>query len=370
MDFTIAKEDLLAVIDKCTEAAPDPRHVTEAFRVMTVDATKSKSARFVAIGEQCSVETVAIAEIKTKGSFCVRPKHLRDIVSSMPAGRIQLSLKGSRVTVKSLVSSRKATFEHHQVDAFSFDDPGQDAPWIEVKSHELARALRIVKSAYAWDGHPDMALLIPTPRGLDVFGSNGQMIALVETNIRVEHKGNIEITGPVIESLFRMVDDDDDVRIFADERRVYLENCDTLVSGLIPADYPFRANFVHAIANLRGADRVAGPVFDPNLLLAGIKSVLSASGFANEEERKKGMVIDLSFGDTVVVELKVGDADARDEFDCIRSGALVEQRIDSGYLLKILGSMAGVQELQAFGAEACLVLQSQGLCCAVAGRYK
>ena len=371
MDFSITKEDLLAAIDKCILAVPDPKHPTEAFRVMTVDASKNKTARFAATGEFCSVDTVTEAEIKGKGTFNVKPKHLRDIAASMPAGRMSLSLKGTRVTVKSLVSSRKATFEHHTVDAHKIQDPGKEAAWVEVKSRELARALRIAKAAYPWEGRPDMALLIPTERGLDVFGSNGQLIALIETNIRVEATENIELPGPLIESLFHMVGDDDNVRLFSDGRRVYLENCDTLVSGPLPAEYPFRTNYMHAIANCKDKDRVSGPVFDPTPLLQGVKSVLAAGGFANEDERKKGMAIDLTLGtDTVVIELKVGDADARDEFDCIRSGAELIYRIDAGYLLKILGSIGDVKEVQAFGTEVALVLQTQGLICALAGRSK
>ncbi len=363
MDFTIAKEELLAALEKCIVAVPGDHH-SAAFNVVRVEARR-KNIRFVGVGEAAAVDAISPAtEIKEAGTFNVRPQRLRDIASSMPRGGIRVSLKGTRVTVKSAISSRKATFEHHVVDPYKVEDPGKEAPWIDVDAKELARALRIAKSASHWEDRndPDVTLLLPTERGVDVFGCNMYLITLVESSLRFD--GDVVmIPRPISESLAQMIDNDDKVQLFSDARRVYLQNCDTLVSAALPASNPFVGGHGHMISILKSTDRVVGPVFDPQLMLAGVKAVLVAAGFANQEERKKGSAVRLRLGDTALVEMAVGVADARDEFGCIQPGADIDVLIGSDYLLKMLGSLEGYGEARACFYEGIFILQTQGIIC-------
>ncbi len=369
MDFTIKRSEILAAIDKCSVAAPGG-HQNSAFDMMLVEAKGQKKARFAAVGERAAVDTVGEAKVKTPGSFNVRPKHLRDIASAMPDGEVRFSLKGTRVTVQSLSSKRKASFESSVVDIFHIDDPGKEAAWIEVDAPELVRALKLVKPMSTWEDRDDpvISLLVPTERGLNVFGSNGYQIALVETNIRTEGVGTIQLPSQAVDVLMQMVSMDDRVRIFADERRVYLENCDTLVSAALPASYPFLVTHQNLIAFLSGDSdgmaRFPGPTFDPGLLLSGVKSVLSLGGFASTEERKKGMWIRTHFGlDSVEIELALGVADARDEFPVTESGGEIDVHVDSSYLLKVFGVLGGVPVVKAYLThdEMVLVFQAKGL---------
>jgi hypothetical protein len=366
MDFTIKKLDLLSAIDKCAVAVPKD-HQQTAFSVMRVEP-KKKTVRFAAVGETASVDTVVEGDVKSAGFFNVRPKHLRDVAASMPDGKMQFSVKGNRVTVKSLVSSRKASFESHSVDIFSVDDPGKDAPWIEVKAAELERGLRLVRAASQWEDRPDPAvsLLIPTERGLDIFASNGYMVALAETSLRVDGIGPIQMPEPIVDVLFQMSGDDDQVRLFANERRVFLENCDTLVTASLPQNYIFATNYVHALDRMR-TERTSGPVVDPGKVLQGVKSVLTMAGFANDDEKKRGMTIHLKTGETVSIELTLGIADARDEFPAVDAGgADLEFYVGSTHLLKLLGSFAGVTEARVFQGDGVFILQSQGITCCMA----
>lgn len=369
MDFTIKRIDLLAAIDKCAIAVPGD-HQNNAFNVVRMEGKASKKkVKLSAVGEVAAVDTVVEADVKEPGFFNVLPKRLRDIAASMPDGRVQFLLKGTRVTVKSLVSSRKATFESLTVDPFRVDDPGKDAAWLRgLDSKELERGLRVVKPMSTWEDRddPTVSLLVPTERGLDIFGCNGYQIAVVETSIRVEGDP-IQMPGPAVEVLFKMTDIDDKVSLFADSRRVYLENCDTLVSAALPVQYLYQTTHEKFTAFLKGTDgqeRKAGPVFDPGKLLSGVKSVLALGGFASADERKKGMGIHLHLGhDTVSVELSLGVADAKDEFPTISPGGELESLVDSSYLLKVLGSLGAVTEVKAYHTsdEMMLVLQTAGI---------
>ena len=370
MDFTIKRIDLLAAIDKCAIAVPT-EHQNAAFNVVRVEGKGKKKVKLSAVGERAAVDTVVEAEVKEPGFFNVLPKRLRDIAASMPEGKIHFSLKGTRVTVKSGGASRRATFESLTVDLFSVDDPGRDAPWITVDSKELERALRLVKpmATSRYSDAVSVSLLIPTERGLDVFGCNDHLIGLAETSIRVDGTTPIQLPSLASEVLFKMIDIDENVRILTTERRVYLENCDTLVSAALPSSYTYETTHPMYIGYLKGTDgnkRHPGPTFDPALMRSGVKSVLALGGFANKDERDKGMNIHLSLGkDGIKIELALGVADAKDEFGVMSGDGELNSVVDSGYLLSILGAFDSSASVKAYHThdEVMLVLQSQGIAC-------
>lgn len=372
MDFTIKKPELIAAIDKCSVAAPGD-HQNAAFNVMRVEA-KKKVVRFAAVGERATVDTVSPGTVKEMGYFNVRPKHLQAVVSAMPDGEIRFTLKGTRVTAKSMAGNRKATFESHATDIFSIDDPGQGAPWVEIDARELTRVLKIVKPFSVWEDRndPEICLLVPTPRGVDVFACNGHQLAIVESSIRIEgaEPAPIKLPSQAVDVLFQMVNIDDKVRIFSDERRVYLENGDTLVSAALPALYPFENNHQNFTDLLKGIGpenhRDPGPVFDPGLLLSGVKSVMSLGGFASQDERKKGISVRVRFGqDTVRTELALGDADGADEFPVVTGDGELESLVDSVYLTKVLNALGSTPNVKVYhgGNDVMLILQAQGIAC-------
>ncbi len=371
MDFTIQRAEVLAAIDKCSVAAPGG-HTNSAFDMMRVEAKGQKKVRFAAVGDRAAVDTIGEAKIKAPGTFNVRPKHLRDIASAMPDGWIRFSLKGTRVTVQSETSKRKASFESSIVDIFKIDDPGKEAAWIEVSAVELNRALRIVRPAsQTTDDNPVASLLIVTERGVNVFGCNMHLIAVVESSIRVTGQTDIVLPDQACAVLAQMVEHDDKVKIFASPSRVYLENGDTLVSAALPANYRFVGTHQHLTALLTAKERIAGPTLNPSLLLQGTKSVLALGGFRSDEERKKGFSIDLTFGPgQASVELALGSADARDEFTCSDDGAELTCRIDSDYLLKALGALAGVEQVRVYQNQELFILQTQGVSYGIMQQHK
>jgi len=362
MDFTIKRSEVLAAIDKCSVAAPGG-NTNSAFDMMRVETKGKRKAAFATVGERAAVDTVGEAVIKEPGTFNVRPRHLRDIAGAMPEGAVRFTLKGTRVTVQSLVSKRKASFESSVVDIFHIDDPGKDAAWVEISATELGRALRIVHAAsLTSDNNPVASLLIMTERGVNVFGCNMHLLALVESSIRVSGPAHIVLPDQACAVLAQMAEYDDKVRIFSDERRVYLENCDTLVSAALPSNYRFTSTHQHLTVLLSAEERIAGPSFNPSLLLQGVKSVLALGGFRNDEERKKGFSVDLTLGPgQVAVELALGAADARDEFACSDDGAELTCRIDSDYLIKALGAFSGVEQVRSYQNQNLFVLQTQGI---------
>ncbi len=370
MDFTIDRADLLAAIDKCALAVPDPKHPTEVFRVMTVDASKKKTVRFAAVGEYCSVDTVSKAEIKSQGTFNVYPRHLRDIASVMPPGRIQCSLKGTRVTVKSLVSSRKASFEHHTVDIKPIEDPGKGAPWVEVDSQELMRGLQATKAASTWFGMSDpvASLLMPTERGLDVFGCNMYLITVAQTSIRIDGPP-IVMPATAIALLALMAPMDANVSLLTVGNRVYLENCDTLVSASL-FEYKFLQTHLMMMSLLTEGLTV-GPTFELARLTQGVKALGVLSGFAGAADKKNefGLKLRISFGQTVRVSLALAAADGVDEFDVGATNGEFEVFLSSGVFEKMLSSLDGHKDVQAVltfnDPTQLLVLRSQGIQCGI-----
>ena len=367
MDFTIDKADLLAAVSKCMLAVPDPKHPTEAFRVMRVDATrKKKSAAFIAVGEACSVDTVAPSENKESGAFNVIPAHLDNVAHSMPPGKIRFTMKGTRVTVQSVTSKRKASFESHSIDIKPVDDPGKEAAWQEVDAEELVKGLQAVKAASVWYSRSDpvASLLIPTPRGLDLFGCNMYLIALKETSIRMEGK---PIILPAVASsvLPLMAAIDANVKIYADDRRVYLENADTLVSASLFA-YPFEQNWEHMVSLFKDVAAV-GPTIKLPRLTEGVKSLLRLNGFAGASERNDfGFRLRMDFAGTVAMQLDLAAADGRDEFDVEKTGAEFGCVVQTKLFESLLNSsFAGVEDAQIAysenGPTKLLIIRSKGI---------
>lgn len=378
MDFTIDRADLLSVIDKCALAVPDSKHVTPAFRVMLVDASKKDSVRFAASGEYCSVDTVALAQIKSSGRFVAIPNHLRDLVSAMPPGRMQFTMKGSRITVKSQVSSRKSSFENHTIEVNPVEDPGKDAPWQTLDAQELARALRLTKPAATWIGssEPVASLLIPTPRGVDVFGCNMYLLTVVESPLKLTGEPIImPAAAASIQAL--MAPDDANVNIVSDGRRVYLENCDTLVSAQL-FEYKFLQTH-QMMAGLFKENITRGPRLKTEQLIQSVKSLHGLNSFAGEKERHDfGFQIHCVFGQSIVVELDLAAASGRDEFDIVNGADDDFSEFDVYLSAKIFESMlqplAGYPEVQSALAvhepTVLLVLRSEGITCGIMTKEK
>jgi hypothetical protein len=280
----------------------------------------------------------------------------------MPPGRIRLTMKETRITAKSLVSSRKASFEHHGLDIKPVDDPGKSAPWVQVDSQELVRGLKMVKSASTWHDRDDpiVSLLIPTERGLDLFGCNGYLTALVETSIQITG-APILMPATAVQVLLLMAPEDARLKILADERRVYLLNADTLVSAALPAQYS-PSSYPHIINLLKDRTNIVGPTLDLQPLQAGVRAVLSLAGFAADTEKKgRGYRLQVGFRGTVTIELGFSTADAKDEFEVVEAGAELEFALSSLFFDQMLQSLVGVEQVQALRADNMLVLRSAGV---------
>lgn len=369
MDFTIKKVELLHAISKC-ELASDSKHVTMAFRMMRVEARK-KNIRFVSVGEFCSVDTVSKADdIKTQGVFNVSPQRLRDIAHSMPDGSIRITLKGSRVTVQSATSKRKATFENHTVDVYDVDDPGKEAQWVQIDSRELVRALKAVRAASKFEDSekPVVSLLVPTEACVKAFGCNGHLISIVDTSIKEPLPFVLRFPEKAAEILAIMATVDDFVRVIATDARLYMENNDTLVSAMLPA-YE-RINQVNLFMSLMdNPSNPRGPTLRFQQLHSGLKSVLAATGFAGSGEKgSRGYQLKVHLGnDGISIGMNLSEADSVDEFEPTRDGDQdLDVFVSSTFFDKLLSSISvagGVDEMQSFIASEGMMLafRSQGI---------
>jgi hypothetical protein len=160
-----------------------------------------------------------------------------------------------------------------------------------------------------------------------------------------------------------MASDDEVVRLFADDRRVYLENADTLVSAALWAAFPGVNSHPHLIGLLKDSNNIEGPTFRLSTLADGVKSILKLSGFASDKDKgSRGFQLHAVLGsDSCVVELGLSEADARDEFDVDHSGAELEFYLSSKQFEQMLGSLSSYPTVQALRADNMLVLRSQGI---------
>lgn len=374
MDFTIDKQELAAAIERCLLAVPDERHPTPAFQMMLVDATKKKkSVRLAAVGEACSVDTVADAEVKTAGKFVVRPKRLMDVVSAMPEGKIRLSLTGTRVTAKALVGSRRASFESSAIDVQPVEDPGEGAPWVELDSRVLVRDLGLVKQASSWEDRKDLidlVMLLPSERGLDLFAFNGKRMAVIQSKLRLDGQP-ITLPGTAIGVLALMAQRDDFVRLFADERRVYLENRDTLVSAAMPVGHPTVSNYSTLLGHLQDSTGAQGPTFKVKPFGESVKSLLRLWSFASSEEKRVAAhTIRVLFGETIKLDLGISEADAQDEIAVDQAGADIDAYLPARQLEQMLTSFANSEVVQVSQVDTTLIFRSQGVACAIAQLVK
>ena len=352
MDFTIKKENLLGCISKCEQEA-DPKHVTAAFRVMRVITGKKGQVKFASVGEFCSVDTVAISdEIKEQGSFNVAPQRLRDIVNGMPDGKIRISMKGTRVTVSS--GKRRANFENNTVDAYTIDDPGKNAQWLEMESRKLVAALKRVRGSAQWiddTSKPTVMILIPTEAGLQAYGCTGYTLTIVDTNMRVDCE-RMKVPSKAADLLALMSEDDDKVRVIYTDSRIYLENCDTLVSAMVP-EYGAMAQVDLILDMIRDTSHPRGPSFNVSKMRTGLKSVLAATGFASSNDKgSRGYQVRLHLGrNEISMRLNLSEADATDEFDPTQGpddDAIqdLDVLVSSTLFDKVLSSLDGTDEVQ------------------------
>lgn len=366
MDFTIQKEQLLSAIDKCAQAT-DAKHQTASFRMMRFEARKKKGL-VSAVGEHMSIEAGVIThEVKEPGSFSVIPQRLRDIAAGMPDnGIIRITLKGTRVTVKSVGTARKATFENYTVDPFKIDDPGESVAWQEVKCSELLRVLKTAKYSCNSErvvGLPSM-LLIPTEAGSQVFASNSYLITLADSSIRLDRSDPIQVPLAALDIIALMLEESENIRLFqSGTSRLYLENDSTLASVAL-SEYQLRGVYQRFIDLLHDPVNRPGPSFKLGRLIDSTKSVLSAGKFATGDEHgSRGYLLRMRFGDSVNVALALAEADAEDEFDVIKSGEEIKFGASSAFFLQLLGGLTGVDEVQAIAAQDddLLVLRSKGI---------
>lgn len=363
MDFTIDKLDLIAAIDKCALVV-DAKHTTPSFTMMLVEASKKKTVRLAASGPFASVDTIASYDLKESGTFYVQPARLRDLAHAMPPGRIRFTMDGTRVTCKSLTSKRVMRFESSSVEVRPIEDPGKKADWIKLDSRELIRCLKIVRPASIPDGREDVpaVMLLRQARGIDLFSCNMYLIAHLETPLQAPPGAPLVLPNAVTALLPLMAENDADVKLFSDDRRVYFESCDTLVSGALPAVYAFTATHTMLLDVIQKPEHV-GPVLSVSNLAAGVKSVLACAGFAAGDDRSsRGFSLQLKLHDTAKVSLAMAAADSEDEFEVVTTGAHLDVTVISKLMDGALGMLSGVADVQCcMAGSATLVMRVQGL---------
>ncbi len=253
MKFEADRADLVAALSKCL-LATDPKSPHTAFKACQLETDGQDQVRFITSTETMAVDTVIPATVTEPGKFILSPHKLADMISAMPKGAIKLhEAKGDTLTVKT--GAMKRGYSLHRLACEMH--PIGDTPGIGIKlgSKELLEAWDIIQPSVPTD---EVDFRVPPAAALTVLNSSFALSAgcgrsLGRTTREVEPKTiapdgtegkpkepiAMKLPSRAFGVLRKMVADDERVTLYSDDRRVYLENGDTLAGvNLHAAELP------------------------------------------------------------------------------------------------------------------------------------
>lgn len=362
MDFTIQRAALLGAISKCAIAIEKSKNPILAFTVMLVETREDGTVRFAAAGERCSVDTTALADVKKPGMFRVSPSAFKDVIDKMPPGTIQISLNAKfRVTVKSKVSNRSFSFADRNIDIQRIEDPGPDAAWLTVRCSDVLAAFAHVKYSSVWiyeDGRDGFWLVRDEPLAV-AFATNNYTVSIVSTGIRMPQGEPVFLPLLALDALALMAVDDQEVRLFQDERKLYIESRDTLVSAALSMAPQLVGLYGQMKQWMTPSNATPGPTIKVALLRDALRAVLASSRFGESTREGRGERVHLALTPgSARLEIVRSEADAFDEFDTDEPGSPMDFYLSSVHLDGALASIGSVESVQVLKIHNAVLLHS------------
>ncbi len=269
MKFEADRADLVAALSKCL-LATDPKSPHTAFKACQLETDGQDQVRFITSTETMAVDTVIPATVIEPGKFILSPHKLADMIAAMPKGAIKLhEAKGDTLTVKTGAMKRgysllRLTCEMHPIG----DTPGTG---ITLGSKELLEAWDIVQPSVPTDEVdyrvPPAAALTVTKSDFALSGGCGRSLSKITCEASPKTlapdgtKGipkqpiAMKLPSRAFGVLRKMIADDERVTLYSDDRRVYLENGDTLAGvNLHAAELPAIDTVIDSWNPMRNTD--------------------------------------------------------------------------------------------------------------------
>jgi DNA polymerase III sliding clamp (beta) subunit (PCNA family) len=274
MKFEADRADLSAALSKCL-LATDLKSPHTPFKSCLVETDGKDQVRFVASTEIVSVDTVIAATVIEPGKFVLSPHKLSDMISAMPKGAIILNESGAdKLTVKT--SSMKRGYTLHRVDCEM--RPMGDTPGggLGLNSKELLAAWDIIEPSVPTDEAdfrtPPAAALTVSKDSFALCGGCGRSVGRTITVSKNKQAGSAILPVRAFAILRKMVADDERVTIYSDDRRIYLENSDTLAAvSLHAGQLPPLDTVLESYRN--EAARAPGATLPADLFVGALRAV-------------------------------------------------------------------------------------------------
>jgi DNA polymerase III sliding clamp (beta) subunit (PCNA family) len=353
MKVILNRKPLLKLLDRCLPAAQDGT-LPHGKTVLLTAEKQPDQLRLSAVGIALAVDTCHVAQVDSVGSVLVEALRLRSLIEAMPdEAAVTLALGKERLTVQA--ANRRYTVSTMDVSAFpsipeipdgnTFDEttpaaaavptggafaaPHNETPYL-IPCDALAQVLEATQ--FAMDDakeheHLNGVLLTLSPGQLHGVALNGHCAA--ESTLRCSVIGQTDLFVPhsIQRSILSLCGENKNLRCDKDERRLYIETDDTLLSVALPAA-PF-PNWSELSARL-----IYDPVcaIDGDLFARAVKAMLTVNPQATIALELEPPILRL----TMTEKDGTCDGDERIEAQVSNAEARFSIKLNGGYLANAL----------------------------------
>jgi DNA polymerase-3 subunit beta len=277
--LTVKRKDILSALDRC--AATDQKATVGAAFAGMVQITANlahtgESAQLFATDLTLSVDTAIVAKVEGAGSTGVNAKRLAAVIGTFVEGDVELQVDGTQLKVSG-PGQRRYSLPTIAANEFpTAPETMSNMPSFMVAADTLRSLIAAVKHAMPTDDDKPFlhgVRLEGTKDGvLESVATDGHRLATMKTTVDPP----VELEGMIPRSMVKLVEtlcaNEKRLTLISDEKRVYIETPDTLVSSLVAEGlYPPWRDL------LAGAEGKCIGKVAPADLTAAIKGVLAAS---------------------------------------------------------------------------------------------
>jgi DNA polymerase-3 subunit beta len=277
MKLTVKRKDILGALERCAQT--DVKGAVYAFGGMVqITAAKPEtggSAQLYANDLQLSIDTAIAADVESPGATGVNAKRLAAVISTFGDGKIDLRLEGTALEVRG-PGQRRYSLPTIAAEEFpAAPEPADGATRFTVVGKALASLIGPVHHAVPPDDDrpPLSGVRLEGSKGvLESVATDGHRLATARVEIDPPAEFESMLPRSMVRLAERLCQAEETLTVISDERRVYVETPDTLVSSLVPGgDYPPWRELVSG-ANGKALGKVIR-----DELIAAIRGVLAAS---------------------------------------------------------------------------------------------
>jgi DNA polymerase-3 subunit beta len=236
MKVIVNRTQLLRLLDRCADATKDGS-LTHGRSVLLSAEQQPDQLRMSAISVNLAVDTCHLGKVDRAGDLLVNAPRLQSLVQAMPDGTdVTLAFSGERLQVTA--ANRRYSIATLQRDLFPPipDSPENKIPLL-IPTDALGNAMEYTE--FAVDNSPThehlFGVQLRLSRGLlEGTAFNGHCAVRTSTKCDVVGQGELFVPHPMQRTLKALCNENKSLRCDKDERRLYVETDETLLSVLLP----------------------------------------------------------------------------------------------------------------------------------------